>query len=92
MNGSEFAVCSYTKGSGLAYQPKGEKQQLLTSESFKRRAYWLLENPKFILIHYLDESSKYYLSYAQLNQSKERKLQRLGETSKEDLYQDGDDG
>ena len=33
-NGVEFAICAYTRGAG------GE-----TPESFKRRGYWLKDNP-----------------------------------------------
>jgi hypothetical protein len=44
--GSEFAICAYTKGSGFG-----------TPESFKRRAYWSKENPKYVLVHYLDEAN-----------------------------------
>ena len=44
--GSEFAICAYTKGSGFG-----------TPETFKRRAYWLKENPKYVLVHYLDEAN-----------------------------------
>ena len=46
-DGVEFAICAYTKGSGFQE----------TSESFKRRAYWLKDNPKYVLVHYLDEAN-----------------------------------
>jgi hypothetical protein len=35
VNGAEFAICAYTKGAGVDETP----------ESFKRRGYWLKENP-----------------------------------------------
>ena len=38
--------CTYTKGSGK-----------MTPQNFKRRAYWLLENPKFIFVHYLNSQN-----------------------------------
>lgn len=47
--GLEFAISAYTVGSG-------DK----TPESFKRRAYWLKENPQYVIVHYLDEANKYY--------------------------------
>ena len=49
--GIEFAICSYTKGEGN------------TPESFKRRAYWLKDNSKYVLVHYLDEANKYYMQW-----------------------------
>ena len=51
-NGVEFAICSYTKGSGVE-----------TPESFKRRGYWLKDSPKYILVHYLDEANQFYLKW-----------------------------
>jgi hypothetical protein len=51
--GTEFAICAYTKGDGGATTP----------ESFKRRAYWLKDNPKYVFVHYLDEASKYYVQW-----------------------------
>ncbi len=50
--GHEFAVCAYTKGA----QDK--------PESFRRRAYWLKEDPKYVIVHYLDEAGKYYSQWA----------------------------
>lgn len=41
-----------------------------TPESFKRRAYWLKDNSKYIIVHYLDEANKYYLNYLQIVNSK----------------------
>ena len=35
LNGAEFAICAYTKGAGVNESP----------ESFKRRGYWLKDNP-----------------------------------------------
>ncbi len=51
-DGEEFAVCAYTKGSGQE-----------TPDSFKRRAYWLKDNPLHVLVHYLDEANKYYVQW-----------------------------
>jgi hypothetical protein len=56
LNGLEFAICAYCKGNGV----RGDSY---TPESFKRRAYWLKENPEYVLVHYLDEANKYYLNY-----------------------------
>ena len=44
IDGKETIVCSYSSGDGV-----------FTPASFKRRAYRVIENPKYILIHYLDE-------------------------------------
>ena len=30
----------------------------MTPETFKRRAYWLIKNPQYIIVHYLDEGLK----------------------------------
>ena len=56
LNGKEFAISSYCKGSGNMTKD----MQVITPESFKRRAYWLIENPEYIIVHYLDEANKYY--------------------------------
>lgn len=56
--GNEFAICAYTKGDGTVTTP----------ESFKRRAYWLKENPKYVVVHYLDEADKYYMQWMSLQQ------------------------
>ncbi len=56
--GNEFAICAYTKGDGTPVTP----------ESFKRRAYWLKENPKYVVVHYLDEADKYYMQWMSLQQ------------------------
>lgn len=45
LDGQEFAVCAYTKAQDV--------------ESFRRRAYWLKEDPRHVLVHYLDEAGKY---------------------------------
>jgi len=45
VEGQEFAVCAYTKAQDV--------------ESFRRRAYWLKEDPRHVLVHYLDEAGKY---------------------------------
>lgn len=60
--GEEFAVCAYTCGAGL---PEGDanpfgEHKVFTPSTFKRRAYWLKNDPKFVLVHYLDESIKFY--------------------------------
>jgi CG-1 domain len=55
-DGQDFAICAYTKGNGMTDNFGNE-----TPESFKRRAYWLKDNPRFIFVHYLDEANKYYL-------------------------------
>ena len=59
-DGQDFAICSYTKGNGIPTDSGG------TPESFKRRAYWLKENPRVIFVHYLDEANKYYLQWINL--------------------------
>jgi hypothetical protein len=38
-------VCSYCQGSGEE-----------TPISFRRRAYWLINDTRYILVHYLDEA------------------------------------
>lgn len=53
VDGEEFAVCSYCKGSGT----KQDDSKVATPDTFKRRAYWLKNDPKFILVHYLDEGN-----------------------------------
>ncbi len=44
VDGKEAVICSY------CVEPRPERQTL-----FKRRAYWLKDSPKFILVHYLEE-------------------------------------
>lgn len=61
--GNEFAISAYTKGDGM-----------LTPESFKRRAYWLKENPKYVVVHYLDEANKYYVQWTSLQQQSQHYL------------------
>eukprot|EP00347_Sterkiella_histriomuscorum_P020850 403336227 len=55
LNGKEFAICAYTIGCGVIQNSSSYQ----TPESFKRRAYWLIDNPKYVLVHYLDESLKF---------------------------------
>ena len=43
IDGVDKMICSYCAGDGLQ-----------TSKSFKRRAYWYINEPKYILVHYLD--------------------------------------
>ena len=75
--GDEFAICSYTKGSGISEEvlPYSSTYADSTPESFKRRAYWLKDDPKHVLVHYLDESNKYYLPLATAALSLSEKLQ-----------------
>lgn len=40
---AKVAVSNYMNGDGLT-----------TPASFQKRAYWLLSNPKFVFVHYLD--------------------------------------
>jgi len=62
--GEEFAVCSYTCGAGsqdtnsLPFSEGTQKE--FTPSSFKRRAYWLKNEPNYVFVHYIDESIKYY--------------------------------
>jgi hypothetical protein len=69
--GVEFAVCAYAKGSGgkilnvgasevpfaVEDEGKGFSPVFETPESFKRRAYWAKENPRYVIVHYLDEAN-----------------------------------
>ena len=48
VNKQDIAVCSYCSGSGTG----------MTPQSFKRRAYWLIEQSKYILVHYLDDTDE----------------------------------
>jgi hypothetical protein len=44
IDGIDKIVSSYCSGDGVS-----------TPASFKRRAYWFIDSPKHILVHYLDE-------------------------------------
>lgn len=64
-DGEEFAICAYTCGAGITKSQDSlpfsdGPVQDVTPQSFKRRAYWLKHDPKYVLVHYLDESLKYY--------------------------------
>jgi hypothetical protein len=49
-DGHDIVVCSYCVGSGIQ-----EENSVITPKSFKRRAYWLINDPRFVFVHYLDE-------------------------------------
>jgi len=44
LDGVHFAICAYALGSDFG-----------TPATFKRRAYWKIKDPNFVLVHYLDE-------------------------------------
>lgn len=48
VDGKDVAICAYVKGDGRSI-----------SESFKRRAYWLIDNPTFVIVHYFDSEAKH---------------------------------
>ena len=50
VGGKEAIICSYCSGAGF-----NEQTNFLTPITFKRRAYWLKEASKYILVHYLEE-------------------------------------
>jgi hypothetical protein len=54
--------CFYTHGNGIEY-PKSERRFMLTPRTFKRRAYKMARKPKYIFVHYLDESKAKYEKY-----------------------------
>ena len=57
VDGRELLKCSYCVGDG----------SLTTSSTFKRRAYWLIDQPEYVFVHYLNESSSTKHSEATLN-------------------------
>jgi len=59
LNGKEVLVAAYTHGTGENGTP----------ESLHRRAHWLISDPKYVLIHYLDESKFQPLSVSSKNTS-----------------------
>jgi len=59
LNSVEIITCAYCKGSGTS----SKENPWVTPESFKRRAFWLIQNPQFVLVHYLDEANRYFESF-----------------------------
>ena len=45
IDGKALVKCSYCSGDGSDRTPA----------SFRRRAYWMLDNPDYVLVHYIDE-------------------------------------
>jgi CG-1 domain/IQ calmodulin-binding motif len=63
---SEMIQCTYVHGSGKCQSCKKPYLAMcydcslpITSILFHRRAYWLLSSPDIILVHYLNDSTKY---------------------------------
>jgi hypothetical protein len=69
VKGAEKLMCSYCVGDGSEFTPN----------SFKRRAYWLIERPKWVLVHYMTE----------IGQPNEEIKFDLGEFEKE-LFSEGE--
>ena len=47
IGGCDAIVCSYFVGAG---------NDTATPATLKRRAYWLVEQPEYVIVHYLDEN------------------------------------
>ena len=48
----EVLFCKYSRGTGI------QTDGFITPCSFTRRAWWLVDNPEYVFIHYLDEQDQ----------------------------------
>jgi len=62
IDGKKCVVCTYMKGSGKATyideNIQGSKLEVrVTPTTFKKRAYYLVDDPRYVLLHYFDEAN-----------------------------------
>ena len=69
INGEDTIICSYCCGDGIK-----------TASTFRRRAYWLINSPKYVFLHYLDTVIANSIKQQQHEQQASQNTDNLGRT------------
>lgn len=69
IKGEDAMICSYCCGDGIK-----------TASTFRRRAYWLINNPKYVFLHYLDTDLANSIKQQQQEQPVSQTTDTLGRT------------
>ena len=69
IKGEDAIICSYCCGDGVK-----------TASTFRRRAYWLINSPKYVFLHYLDTEVANSIKKQQQEQQVSQTTDALGRT------------